>query len=204
MPTRAAPPLAEQTQALSDLHPVKEASMLRKVVLGSLAALALMIVPAAAQAQFSQGDWVLTLGGSGSSDNDFIDNDFEFDGSLSYFVSDQIGVGVRQGVSFNDVEGSDDDWNASTVVFADFHFNLGRWQPFIGAEIGYLYGDNVDDTWIAGPEGGVKYFVNSTTFIYGMVEYQFFFEDTDELDSSFDDGQFVYSLGLGVRLGTGA
>ena len=178
--------------------------MLRKLVLGSVAAFALMIVPAAAQAQFSQGDWVLTLAGQGGSDNDFIDNDFNFNGSLSYFVSDQIGVGVRQGLSFNDLSGSDDDYNASTVIFGDFHIDLGRFQPFIGANVGYLYGDSVDDTWVAGPEGGVKFFVNSTTFIYGQVEYQFFFEDTDEADSNFDDGQFVYSLGLGVRLGTGA
>lgn len=178
--------------------------MLRKLVLGSVAALALAIVPAAAQAQFSQGDWVMTLAGSGSSDNDFVDNDFDFNGSLAYFLSDQIGVGVRQGIGFNDVVGSDDDYNASTRIFGDFHIDLDRWQPFIGANIGYLYGDNVDDTWIAGPEAGVKFFVNSTTFVYGMVEYQFFFEDTDEVDSAFDDGQWVYSLGLGVRLGTGA
>ncbi len=178
--------------------------MLRKVVLGSIAAFALMVVPAAAQAQFSQGDWVLTLGGAGGSDKDFVDNDVNFNGSLSYFVSDQIGIGVRQTLDFNDVAGSDNDYDAATIIFADFHFDLGRWQPFIGIEGGYVYGDNTEDQFIAGPEAGVKFFVNSTTFIFGMVEYQFLFEDTDDIDTGSDEGNFIYSLGIGVRLGTGA
>ena len=75
------------------------------------------------------------------------------------------------------------------------------WQPFIGAQLGYIYGDNTSDTWVAGPEAGVKYFINSTTFVVGAVEYQFFFDDSDDASDNFDDGQFIYSLGLGVILG---
>ena len=52
---------------------------------------------------------------------------------------------------------------------------------------------------MAGPEGGVKYFVNNTTFIFGSVQYQFFFEDDDDAEDSFDDGQWVYALGIGFR-----
>lgn len=178
--------------------------MLRKLVVSSVAAFALLIVPAAAQAQFSQGDWELTLAGNGGSDNEFVTNNFSIGGSLGYFLSDQIEVGLRQGITQADVSGSDDIWNYSTRIFGDFHIDLDRWQPFIGAQIGYLYGDSTADTWIAGPEAGVKFFVNSTTFVFGQVEYQFFFEDSDEADDAFNDGQWVYSLGLGVRLGTGA
>ncbi|MGH7215097.1 MAG: hypothetical protein ACREIT_10075 [Tepidisphaeraceae bacterium] len=46
---------------------------------------------------------------------------------------------------------------------------------------------------------GVKFFVNSTPFIFLMAEYQFFFEDSDDAGDAFDDGQFVYSLGIGLR-----
>ena len=76
---------------------------------------------------------------------------------------------------------------------------MDRWQPFVGANIGYVYGDGVNDTGEAAPEAGVKYFVNSTTFIYGQIEYQFFFDSSDDVDDAFDDGQFVYSLGIGFR-----
>jgi hypothetical protein len=32
-----------------------------------------------------------------------------------------------------------------------------------------------------------------------MAEYQFFFDEADNVDDAFSDGQFVYSLGLGVK-----
>jgi len=43
----------------------------------------------------------------------------------------------------------------------------------------------------------VKYFVNKTTFITAGIEYQVLFEDTDQADDNFDDGRFVYLLGIG-------
>lgn len=162
-------------------------------------ALIALLAPAAAMAQFHGGDWELTLSGSGGSDNDFDNNLIGADLSLGYFFTDNIEVALRQGIDIADVEDSDDDFGASTRVAGDFHFDLDRWQPFVGGNIGYLYGDFVNDTWIAGPEAGLKFFVNSTTFIFGMAEYQFFFEDSDEVDDAFDDGQWVYSLGIGFK-----
>jgi hypothetical protein len=76
---------------------------------------------------------------------------------------------------------------------------LGRLFPYLGANIGYLYGDSVEEQFIAGLEGGVKYFVNDTTFITGGVEYQFLFKDTDEVDDNYDDGRFVYIVGIGFK-----
>jgi hypothetical protein len=157
----------------------------------------LALLPAVANAQFQDGDWELTLTGQGASDNDFDSTFLNVGGSLGYFFSDQIEVGIRQGVGF--AENGDSSFNGNTAVFADFHFDLDRWQPFIGGQIGYVYGDEVEETFVAGPEGGVKYFVNNTTFIFGSVSYQFFFEDDDDADDAFDDGQFVYALGIGFR-----
>jgi hypothetical protein len=71
--------------------------------------------------------------------------------------------------------------------------------PYVGANIGYVYGDGVHDTFEAGPEGGVKFFVNSTTFIKLGVEYEFFFDKGDDTSNAFSDGQFIYSLGIGFR-----
>lgn len=165
--------------------------------LSLIAALAILSVSSLAFANFSEGNKELTLSGSGNNDNDFENGSIGLAGSFGYFLTDAFEVGVRQ--SFNWADAGESSWAASTRAFADFHFDLGQWRPFVGANLGYVYGDDVDDTWEAAPEAGVKYFVNDTTFIFGMVEYQFFFDDTDGIDDGFDDGQFVYSLGIGFR-----
>jgi hypothetical protein len=47
-----------------------------------------------------------------------------------------------------------------------------------------------------GLEGGLKYFVNSTTFVLGRLEYQWLLDDDEE---GFDDGQWVYVVGIGFK-----
>jgi opacity protein-like surface antigen len=177
-------------------HPPKEVSMLRKIVL--LAALGVFLLPAAvAQAQFEEGDWELTLFGSGASNEDVEVGSFELGASLGYFLTDGLEVAARQSVSYSDFNNGT-NLNGSTAVVLDFHFDLDRFQPFIGAGLGYAYGDTVQDTFFAGPEGGVKYFVNSTTFIFAIIQYQFFFDDEDDVGDVFDDGLFFYGVGIGV------
>lgn len=171
--------------------------MINRVAL-LVAAFAMLSASTLSFGNFKQGDWELTLGGSGSNDNDFDAGGGSVSGSLGYFLTDNFEIALRQTVSYANT-GDDSAWNGSTRGAIDFHFDLGRWQPFIGVNIGYLYGDNTTDTWEAAPEGGVKYFVNDTTFIFAMAEYQFFFRDAGDADEAFDDGQFVYSLGLGFR-----
>jgi len=167
-----------------------------------LAALAAAFFPAIAKAEFQQGDMELTLGGNANGGKDFDGISGGINASLGWFMTDQLELGIRQSVNYTDVNtppNSGGQLNGSTRVFGDFHFDLGQWQPFIGVNIGYVYGDGVADTWEAAPEGGVKYFMNSTTFIFAQVEYQFFFDKADQIDDTFSDGQYVYSLGLGVK-----
>jgi outer membrane protein W len=162
---------------------------------------ALALLPAvAARAQFQQGDWELTLGGSGSNGPDFNGTTFAVNGSIGYFLTKELEFGVRQSVGYSDIgTGGGSSWNASTRVAIDYHFDLGRWQPYVGGNIGYVYGDNVSDTWEAAPEAGVKFFVNSTTFIQFSAEYQFFFDQGSDASTAFSDGQFVYGLNIGFR-----
>ncbi len=63
--------------------------------------------------------------------------------------------------------------------------------------LGYLYGDGVNETFYGGPEAGLRYYVKSDAFIFGRASYQFLFESGDEIDDQFDDGRFVYTLGVG-------
>jgi hypothetical protein len=166
--------------------------MLRKCVWVPVVAV-LALLPAVANAQFQQGDWELTLSGQGVSDEDFDNTNVAVAGSLGYFFTDQIEVSFRQGINWLDIDGGGSDFAGRSAFAADFHFDLDRWQPFVGINAGYNYGDNVDDNWFGGPEGGLKYFVNNTTFIFGQVSYQFIFESSDQ------DDFWVYLLGIGFR-----
>ena len=172
--------------------------MLRKLMV--VAALALLPA-AAANAQYQAGDWELTLSGTGSNGPDFDGTSFGVNANIGYFLTKELEVGVRQTIAYSDITGGGDgsNWAGSTRLAVDYHFDMGRWQPYIGANVGYVYGD-VNDSFLAGPEGGIKFFVNSTTFINLAVEYQFFFDsDTDDATDAFSDGQFLYSLGIGFR-----
>jgi len=159
---------------------------------------ALCLLPAMASAQ-ARGPWELRLGGSGSNGPDFNGFTMAADGQLGYYFGDNLEVSLRQSVSYNDIGAN--FWSASTRFGLDYHFPLGdqgQWQPFVGGEIGYVYGQGVHDTFEAGPEAGIKYYVNATTFIFFAAEYQFFF-DQHSGSSAFSDGQFIYSLGVGFR-----
>jgi outer membrane protein W len=181
--------------------------MLRKLfalpVLGLAAA---VLMPSAAKAQeygFDAGNWELTLSGSGTNDRDFNGTSFGATGSLGYFFTDNLEVVLRQNITYTDVNtASGSAWNGSTDLALDWHFDLGRWQPFVGANIGYAYGDSTNDTWEAGPEAGVKYFITQSTFVQLMAQYEFFFDTGSNSfgRDSFSDGAFFYSLGLGVKL----
>ena len=162
--------------------------MLRKLYL--VPVLALLALPALASAQFEAGNWEMRLSGSGSNDQDFWTFDINVNLGLGYFMTKEAEIGVRQGLIYADGGSS---WAGQTVAFADYHFDMDRWQPYVGANIGYTYGDNVSDAWIAGPEIGVKYFVNSTTFIDVNGAYEF------NLEEGLDNGGFIYGLGIGFK-----
>ena len=176
--------------------------------MGALAVAAAIGTAGSAQAQedfpgLDAGTWELTLTGSGSSNNDADSGNAALQASLGYFVFNQFEVLVRQGVGYvdnDDITGGGTSVTASTAVAIDYHFDLDRFQPFIGAGIGYNYGDSdVDETFFAGPEAGVKYYVKDDTFIYGLVQYQWFFDKAENIDDGEEDGSFLYAVGIGFN-----
>ena len=145
-------------------------------------------------------NWEITLNGSGFNDRGFDNGSFGGGVSLGYFLSRNFELGLRQTVNFTDtkaVKGS--DTIASSRLAADFHFDLGRLQPFLGANLGAVYGDAIPDTWEAAPEVGAKLYVKPEAFLMLLGEYQFFFKNFKDADNRFNDGQFVYTLGVGFN-----
>lgn len=164
-----------------------------------LLVIGIFVLPFAAQAEYQVGDKELQLIGSGSSDNSFDNTIFATEVSLGYFFTPNLEALIRQGIGVVDTEGGGSDWNGSTRLGVDYHFDLDVWQPYIGVLVGYLYGDTTVESFVAGPEVGVKYFVNNTTFVNFGIEYEFVFEDANDADEAFDDGRFVYVLGVGFK-----
>lgn len=147
------------------------------------------------------GDSEITLMGSGSSDVDFDLNRFSLAGSYAYYFSDAGAVGLRQAVTFFGGPDVSDAWQGATNVFGQWHFGgpTAMARPYIGASVGGIYGDNLADTFTAGPEVGVKWYVQPRTFILTHIDYQFTFEDADEVQEDWDDGRFNYHVGVGYN-----
>ena len=170
--------------------------MLRKGIVLAV----LCLLPAVAQAQ-ARGPFELTLGGSGANGSRFDGFTGSIQGSICYFFTESLELVVRQSLDYTDV-GVPKQINGSTRVAFDVHFPLGdqgQFLPFVGVNVGYVYGDSVHDTWEGAPEAGIKWFVNQTTFIYGTIEYQIFFDRHSSTSQNFSEGQFVYGLGIGFR-----
>ena len=168
----------------------------------SIAALAFLAALAAplAPAEAATGLVEFTLAGAGSSDPDFDAMQLSGDAGLG-FVLGPVVVGGRQSITYGSTsfEEADDLWGGSTRAFLDFQLKIGPVAPFIGAMGGYAYGDLVDDQFVAGPEAGLKFYLGDT-FIFARGEYQIFFEDSDGATDAIDDGQWVFALGIGIRL----
>jgi hypothetical protein len=142
-----------------------------------------------------KGDWEFTIGGTGNNDKNFDAGGFALTGSLGLFLTDAFEASVRENASF----ASPSVFNGSTRVALDFNLFPGTsFRPVLGANVGYVYGDSVHDTWSAAPEAGFKLYLQKRAFLEALMEYQFFFNKDDSISSAFDDGQFVYTLVLGL------
>ncbi|HEX8911685.1 MAG TPA: outer membrane beta-barrel protein [Humisphaera sp.] len=165
---------------------------------------ALFALPTAAKAAVDN-PFELTLGGGAAHGPDLNGFSGNVNASIGYYFTDTLEGSVRQTVQYTDIGstgGGGAAWNGSTRLALDLHFPLGdrrRIVPFIGANIGYVYGESVNDTWEAAPEAGVKVYLDDRTFVFVQAEYQFFFDQNSDASSAFSDGSFVYSIGLGFR-----
>lgn len=147
------------------------------------------------------GEREFMLGGAGASNRDFDESFGGVNFAFGSYLNATQAVVLRQSINYaNPSGGAGQSWNGSTRVAFDQHLApRGPLRPFIGANFGGVYGDNVRDTFTAGLELGGKYYVQPRTFVYAMAEYGWFFRRARALDDTFDDGQFNWSLGMGFN-----
>lgn len=159
----------------------------------------LATAPLVAVAAPQSGDRSFTISGTGASDNEFDGNSFGVSLELGQYANEQTLYGVRQ--SINGVAGDEvsDAWNGATRLFVDYHFGQNDFRPYVGANLGGIYGESVKETGTAGLETGFRYFLKDKTFIGFGAEYQFLFDDGDDIDNQYDDGAFFYTLGVGFN-----
>jgi hypothetical protein len=137
------------------------------------------------------GWWEMTLAGSGTSTENFDENTFGANIGIGYYLTENVIVGLRQFIDFS--LNGEDTWTGQTFGVVDYQFDFGRWQPFVGVSLGGIYGKEVDEDFLWGPEVGLKYYVNESAFAYGLAAYQL---GTDECC---DDGTFNYTVGFGLN-----
>jgi hypothetical protein len=181
-------------------------------VLPTVALAVLAMLPAVSNAGTKAGDFVLQLEGSGANTKAFNSGDFGLNLGVGYFITDAAEVSLDQGLAYAYADrhtkapaGAGQSVNANngdtfaglTQLSFDWNFVLGNFVPFVGANGGVAYGTNgVKTVWEAGPEGGLKVFLNATTYIYGEVQWDLFLNHT----RAAGDSEFVYGIGLGVKL----
>lgn len=170
-----------------------------KTLKHTLFALAFAAAIPTALAQPQAGDWEFTLGGGGSADHSFNTGGVGINGSFGYFLNDNFEVGLRQTVNFVDA-GRDEEWSGATRLAADWHFQLGKFVPFVGLSFGLDYNED-DSVWGIGPEVGVKYYVYDKTFLFVTGEYRWLFDDFGDVDNNADDGRFALVIGVGFNFG---
>ena len=66
---------------------------------------------------------------------------------------------VRQSGHFINGGGSDVNYDGSNFLEIVQHIVTVRLRPFLGFNVGALYGDSPSDTWAVGIKGGLKFYV---------------------------------------------
>ena len=146
-----------------------------------------------------KGDHEFTIAGSGVSNDDLDDSAGGLSASYGVYFTDALSLSLRQSVDYINPDAGDDGWAGTTGVALDVHLGEARVRPLVGVSAGYIYGDEIDESFYAGLEAGLKFYVQSRTFIFALAEYVWSFEDTDDADDTFEDGGFRWTAGVGFN-----
>jgi hypothetical protein len=107
--------------------------------------------------------------------------------NFTYALTDWMGLNLEQAGFYN--FGTEDDGFGGRSA-AGLNFGLLDWDviPYVGANIGYLYGSGIEDDFFAGPEIGIAIGWFNAKVAYDMP-----------FGRSWDDGIVATTVGLGIR-----
>lgn len=143
------------------------------------------------------GEWVMTLGGSGATTTTDSETAFGINFSVGRTLNLIKGfpeeVGIRQGLGY--ASGNGGNTILSTRAYLDvtvLKFDLTKNIPvdiYVGGNIGPNYG-NTNLKWVAAPEVGVDVWLAKNVAIDARLEYAF------DLDNARSSDALVYVLGV--------
>lgn len=164
-----------------------------------MAVAVIMLAPVLSAAQtesaFQHGERKFSLSGSGVSAEIFDNTDRQSLLGIRRFFN----LGRVAGKDISYLDGPDgSDRNDVTRMVADYYFDFGSLVPLVGISMGYVQDKDKIDQFVAEPKIGFKYFMDPPTFLYGLLEYQYLFNDGGDLNNLYENGRFFYGIGFGL------
>ena len=151
-----------------------------------------------AENEFEKGEHTLMLSGGGISSEDFSGNKTALEVELGYFWTDTFATAVRQELSHENF-GRRGLFSASTAIAADRFWALPQVSPFVGANVGVVYGNHRGTEIMLGPEAGVRKRIGEVVFVNLMAQYEMVRDPKAQTPDERWGGRFAYTLGLGMR-----
>jgi hypothetical protein len=147
------------------------------------------------------GSQEITIGGNGSSNQDLNSSNGGIAASYGYYYTANFEAVIRQTLSYSNPKGPNGDvWNGETSLAGDYLLvDQGQFRPFVGANLGYVYGSNVRSSFDAGLEAGAKFYVSPRTFIYAMADYGWLFRHDKAIAARFSTGIWNWGIGMGFN-----
>jgi hypothetical protein len=166
----------------------------------ALAVSVLLLAPLSAVAAGPEaGDKSFTIAGSGSNDKNFDNGAYGITAELGYFQTDAWQAGLRQSINGFAGDEAKNAWNGASRFFVNYNFLTDSYRPYLGVNLGGIYGKGVSNTGTAGVEGGLKLYVLDKTYINFGAEYAFLFEDTNDFENKSNNGIVLYTIGVGFN-----
>ena len=140
------------------------------------------------RASFNVGGYYgFNLRDEGNDDEDGTSHFAGLNLSFDYRVLDWVSVGLEQ-AGFYHFATEDDGFGGRSAAGVDLTIGNLAVLPYVGANIGYIYGSGIDDDWFAGPEIGIALGPLNAKLAYDMP-----------FDRDLDEGIISATVGLGIR-----
>jgi hypothetical protein len=140
------------------------------------------------RALFSLGAlYGFNLQDEGSDDNDGTSHLAGANLSFDYAVFDWVSLSLEQAGFYHFMSG-DNGFGGRSAAGLNFFPGLGDVIPYVGGNIGYIYGSGIDNDFFAGPEVGLNLGPFNAKVAYDMP-----------FGRSFGNGIIVTTVGLGLR-----